>query len=263
MKKTLLSLGAALIAISMNAQVPPTLDFETVGTDSAWFVFANVTDNPAYCAVADNPDNSGINTSVKAGLLEVESSANPWAGLYSTTEIIPFKWSAENAVITLQVYKSVISDFDLKFEAQSSGEWAHEVKVPNTVTDQWEELTFDFSQYIGDTNTIRRIVIIPDFPSSRTEGSTNYFDNIKFGNGSSSAVVSHSNSLFKVFPNPVNNTLFINSATSTEVNIYNLIGTKVLTRIVNSGNDKIDVSGLISGIYMIKAGNYTEKLVVR
>jgi hypothetical protein len=263
MKKILLSIVSALIAVVVNAQVPTTIDFETVGTDSAWYVFANVTDNPAYCAVADNPDNSGINTSTKVGMLEVQATANPWAGLYSTTAITPFKWSEDNAVITIQVYKDVVSDFDLKFEALNSGEYAKEVKVANTVTNEWEELIFDFTDLIGDTNTISRIIIIPDFPASRTTGSVNYFDNIKFGNGGATAVVSNKNSGFKIYPNPVQNVLYVSGVINTEIKIYDILGNEVLSQIIKSINDRIDVSNLKSGIYLIKAGDFTEKLVVK
>jgi hypothetical protein len=263
MKKLLLSIASALLAVAMSAQVSPTIDFETIGIDSAWFVFANVTDNPAYCAVADNPDAAGLNTSAKVGMLEVLTAANPWAGMYSITSITPFKWSTENAIVKVLVYKDVVSDFDLKFEALVSAEWAHELKVANTLTNEWEELTFDFSAYIGDTNTISRIVIIPDFPATRSAGSMNYFDNIKFGSGGSSSVDVNTNSVFRFYPNPVKDVLYISGRANTVVSIYNIMGTRVLNKVLNSANEGIDVSNLISGIYMIKPGNQTERLVVR
>jgi hypothetical protein len=263
MKKLLLTIACALWMVSISAQVPLTIDFETVGTDSAWFVFANVTDNPAYCAVTDNPDATDPNTSAKVGVLEVAATANQWAGMYSITAITPFKWSADNAVIKILVYKDVISDFDLKFETLTASEWAHEVRVSNTVTDEWEELTFDFSEYIGDTNTISRIVIIPDFPATRTAGSLNYIDNIDFGLGANTSVSNKTNSMFRFYPNPVKNLLYIDGQANTVVNLYNIIGTQVMTKVINSTSDRIDVSDLTSGIYLIKAGNQSEKLVVR
>lgn len=263
MKKMLLSIASALLAVSMNAQFPSTLDFETVATDSSWYVFANGTDDTAYCAVADNPSKTGLNVSNKVGKLEVVANANPWAGMFSTTAITPFKWSTENSIVKVLVYKDVISDFDLKFEALNSSEWAKEIKVSNTVTDEWEELTFDFSEFVGDTNTISRIVIIPDFPAARSAGSMNYFDNIQFGSGGSTAVSSKTNSMFRFYPNPVRDVLYFSGHANTVVNIYNIIGTKVITKVTSSASDRIDVSNLTSGIYLVKAGNQTERLVVR
>ena len=74
------------------------------------------------------------------------------------------------------VHKDVISDCAFKLEGP--GGFAHEVKVPNTVTNQWEKLTFDFTADIG--KEVARIVFFPDFPAARTAGSMNYFDNIEF-----------------------------------------------------------------------------------
>jgi hypothetical protein len=74
------------------------------------------------------------------------------------------------------VYKDVISNFNLKLEFVEPG--THDVNVPNTVTNQWEKLTFDYTADIG--KTVKRITIIPDFPATRTAGSMNYFDNIEF-----------------------------------------------------------------------------------
>ena len=54
----------------------------------------------------------------------------------------------------------------------------HDNNVPNTVTNQWEELVFDYTADIG--KTVTRLTIIPDFPSTRTAGSMNYFDRIQF-----------------------------------------------------------------------------------
>jgi hypothetical protein len=161
------------------------------------------------------------------------------------------------------VYKDVISNFDLKFEALDNTKWAHEVQVANTVTNQWEELTFDFSTYIGDTNTISRIVIIPDFPTARTAGSVNYFDNIDFGAGLSNLIKNSTSSNFKFYPNPVSNILYVKGKAGSLVNIYNITGELVMTKITNSTSYRIDVSKLTSGIYFIKADNHIEKLIVK
>ncbi|MGK4568912.1 hypothetical protein [Flavobacterium sp. 3HN19-14] len=46
------------------------------------------------------------------------------------------------------VYKNVISDVGIKF-ATASGDSSGEIKVVNTLINQWEELTFDFTGKVG------------------------------------------------------------------------------------------------------------------
>ena len=82
------------------------------------------------------------------------------------------------------VYKDVVSSFKLGFKVSSDDEDADGVEVSNTSTTGWEELTFDFTDYIGKTYSY--IEFIPDFAAdARTYGSINYWDNITFGSGSS------------------------------------------------------------------------------
>jgi hypothetical protein len=153
-----------------------TIDFETVGQDWSWNIFENGDNDASLYSVVDNPDNTGVNTSTKAGKYIVNASAQPWAGLWSA-DLGSHTFSSDNCIVKLLVYKDVVSNFDLKFENDDQTV-AFELKVANTVTGAWEELTFDFSAQIG--KTVTKIVIIPDFPDARTAGSINYFDNISF-----------------------------------------------------------------------------------
>jgi hypothetical protein len=161
-----------------------TIDFETLGQDWSWTIFENGDNDASLYAVADNPDNTGINTSTKAGKYIVNADGQPWAGLWSA-DIGSLTFTADNSLIKLMVYKDVISNFDLKFE-NDDATVSFELNVANTKTDEWEELTFDFSAQIG--KTVTKIVIIPDFPSTRTGGSTNYFDNISFNQATSTPI---------------------------------------------------------------------------
>jgi len=72
----------------------------------------------------------------------------------------------------------VISDVGIKF-AIANGGARQEIKVPNTVVGQWEELTFDFTGYIGSFETIDidQLIVFPDFQARSTENVV-YFDNI-------------------------------------------------------------------------------------
>jgi hypothetical protein len=158
----------------------PVIDFEPggVGADWTWSVFENA-DNPPLQFVA-NPDRSGANTSATVAMFTARQGGNPWAGTI-TPDKETFTLDASNAIVKVMVYKSVISDVGIKFE-KSGGASTGEIKVANTVVNQWEELTFDFSGVIGsEANTdITSLVVFPDFQGGRTGDNVVYFDNISF-----------------------------------------------------------------------------------
>lgn len=155
------------------------IDFETVGKDWTWDVFENGNDDPALYSVVTNPDKSGINTSEECGKYIVNANAQPWAGIAST-DIGEFTFDETNSTVKIMVYKTIISPVGMKFE-NADNSLSMEIKIPNTVVNEWEELTFDFTPHIG--KTVAKLVLFPDFPDPRTAGSTNYFDNIVFEDG--------------------------------------------------------------------------------
>ena len=195
MKNKIIYLLAILFVISINgivsAQNQP-IDFETGGFGATWTwtVFENDTNPPLE--IIPNPDASGINTSATVAKFTALQAGNPWAGCESLhgSDIGTFTLDATNSTVKIMVWKSVISDVGLKF-VLPSGEALPEIKVANTLTNQWEELTFDFSSRIGHPATIGQdqIVIFPDFDlAGRTQDNIIYFDNITFSpsGGSSS-----------------------------------------------------------------------------
>ena len=180
MKKiTKLVLSALILALSIGVNAQSTIDFETVGNSWTWTVFEY---NPAWSVVA-NPSIGGINTSANVGKMVVAAGDQPWAGVQCAHgDFGPFTLTASAKTIKIMVYKDVISPVGIKLVTNT--DWAQpEIKVSNTVVNQWEELTFDFSAYVdfpGQPGPYDRIVIFPDFPATRTAGSTTYFDNISF-----------------------------------------------------------------------------------
>ncbi len=184
--KNFLRLGIliALLAISGWSFAQSTIDFETVGNNWTWNPFENGVNQAGSFTVIANPNSSGINTSATCGKMVVNADGAPWAGVESKhgTDLGAFTFDATNSIIKIMVYKSVISNVGIKFSDPSG--WSEgELKVPNTKINQWEELTFDFSARIGH-QSCDQIVIFPDFSDPRTAGSTCYFDNIRFSNGS-------------------------------------------------------------------------------
>ncbi|MDX9748775.1 MAG: T9SS type A sorting domain-containing protein [Paludibacter sp.] len=170
---------ASFMFLASGAFAQSTINFETVGQDWAWTIFENGDNAPALYSVVANPAVGGINTSANVAKYIVNANGQPWAGAWSNN-LPDFTFTSENCIVKVMVYKDVISDFLVKFENDDVSV-AFEKKVSNTVTNQWEELTFDFTNRIG--TAVTRLVIIPDFPAARTAGSTNYFDNISFNAG--------------------------------------------------------------------------------
>lgn len=179
MKKLYFTLMLPL-AFMGTAMAQQNMNFEPtgLGANYAWNVFENET-NPALTFVA-NPSASGINTSATVAHYATSLNGMAWAGCETQHgQIGTFVLDAAHATVRIMVYKSVISDVGIKLVAPDGGSFP-EIKKPNTVINQWEELTFNFSASIG--MTIDQIVIFPDFsPIPRTYGSVNYFDNITFG----------------------------------------------------------------------------------
>ncbi|MGB1217755.1 MAG: hypothetical protein ACPG5P_07750, partial [Saprospiraceae bacterium] len=172
----------SFFAFSLSAQNAP-VDFEAGGNGAAWTwtVFENDM-NPPVNIVA-NPNMSGANTSATVAEFTALQAGNPWAGTETMhgADIGTFTVDATNSVIKIMVWKPTISDVGIKL-VENSGAALPEIKVANTVTDQWEELTFDFSGHIG--STYDQIVVFPDFDlAGRTQDNVCYFDNITFSAG--------------------------------------------------------------------------------
>lgn len=161
----------------------PAIDFEVDGYGASlnWNVFENA-DNPALEFVA-NPDTSGINDSSTVAKIIARVGGAPWVGTETAHgDFGPMTLDESNSLIKVMVYKSVISDVGVKFAIASGGAQG-EIKVANTLINQWEELTFDFSGYIGLTEAIDidQIIFFPDFDfAGRTQDNEVYFDNIRF-----------------------------------------------------------------------------------
>lgn len=172
---------SSFIGFSQNAPI----NFEPGGQGASWSynVFENAT-NPALEMVA-NPNPSGINTSSTVAKFTALQAGNPWAGCESVHggNIGTFNLTAANCIVKIMVYKTTISDVGIKFSTPT-GDSSGEIKVANTLINQWEELTFNFSAKIGEpTSTgIDQIVIFPDF-TARTSDNVIYFDNITFSAG--------------------------------------------------------------------------------
>jgi len=175
-----------ITSLSMAQNAP--IDFESggYGADWTWSVFENDT-NPAL-EIIDNPHSTGINTSAKVAKFTALQTGNPWAGTESLQgDLGTFEWTNDNRIVKIMVYKTVISDVGIKFDAGTPpNDWSSgEIKVANTKINEWEELTFDFSLAANppaEFGGLKRIIIFPDFVA-REQDNIVYFDNITFHAG--------------------------------------------------------------------------------
>lgn len=171
------------MAITAMAQTNP-IDFEPAGNGASWTwnVFEMGAQPLQFVA---NPDTSGINTSSTATVFTAQQTNTFYTGCV-TNNIAPFTLNASNSTVKIMVYKTVISNVGIKFEAAAAS--TGELLVANTLINQWEELTFDFSSKIGEPSStnIDGIAIFPDYDNARAQDNVVYFDNITFGAQASS-----------------------------------------------------------------------------
>jgi hypothetical protein len=180
MKKQLFQVFAIIFLFAISnvvfAQPTHTIDFEPSGVGANWdWTVSENADNPPLEFIA-NPVSGGINTSPTVAKFTARQTGNPWA-LFFTDDDGQFTFDATNALVKIMVYKPVISPVHFKVEGTSP---PIELVSANTVINQWEEITFDFSTAIG--NTYSRLVIIPDF-QARTQDNIIYLDNIQVPDG--------------------------------------------------------------------------------
>lgn len=174
------SLAMAATSFAQNGPI----DFEDggYGADWTWTVFENDWNPPVE--ITDNPNPGGINTSSTVMQFTALVDGQPWAGCESQhgADIGTFSIDATNCTVRLMVYKPVISNVGVKF-AQADGGADVEILVPNTVVNEWEELTFDFSPRIGnpESTDVDQIIFFPDFDlAGRTQDNVCYIDNVTF-----------------------------------------------------------------------------------
>ncbi len=68
-------------------------------------------------------------------------------------------------------------------------------------------------------------------------------------------------SVVNVYPNPVNNVLFIETNEASKAEIFAITGTKMTEKTLQKGKNQLDVSSLPKGVYIIKVNNSTFKVI--
>jgi hypothetical protein len=248
-------------ATTGNAFKLATIDYETVGQDWTWSSFGNGANGADLYAVVANPSVSGINTSAQCARYKIGVGAQSWAGIYSDN-IGSVTLSPDNCKVKIMVYKSFISNFDLKFE---NGTFNFETLVPNTKINEWEELTFDLSAQIG--KSITRMVLIPDSNPTRTAERICYWDNISFNSNNPNAIHELGSTVIHIYPNPFRNELNVKSDNEiSQVIVRNLVGQIIKVVNVTSMEATINLNEIATGNYfvtikLVNGKTITQKMV--
>ena len=260
MKIFSISIVSLLISTICIAQNIP-IDFETNGngSDWVWTTFENGS-NPDL-EIVPNPDISGINTSATVAKFTALEVGQPFAGCESLhgAGIGSFTIDESNSTIRIMVWKSVISDVGIKLVRVDN--WSlGEIKIPNTLINEWEQIEFDFSEHIG--NTYDQIVIFPDF-NDRSSDNIIYFDEVYGELAVPSSTKELQKSFIKIVPNPATNSISIQSDYSVDkYEIYSITG-KLVKLEENFDNTEIDIIDLSKGAYIIilKALSQNETII--
>jgi hypothetical protein len=165
--------GCFLLFVVPNLNDGEALDFECEGPEE--YTFFGERDGSITISYADNPDNTGINTSDRAVEVVQTAGVEGWAGFFfDLSEKIDF---SVNQTVKIKVYSpGAGQDINLKLEDQTDGSIAKEIVATTTVANEWEELSFVFSS--GDSDKFDRVVLFFDFFGPKAETTTHYFDDI-------------------------------------------------------------------------------------
>ncbi len=228
-----------------------TINFEATGIGANWdWTMAANGDNPALEFI-DNPYATGINTSAKVAKFSVRDAGDAWA-LCHSDGIGSFKMDATTKIVKIMVWKNRISDVGVKFE----GTTVLELKVPNTKTGEWEELTFDFSALVGVIET--KIVIIPDF-AERAADDVVYFDNISFTDGTISTIANAPIENISIFAaEGVLNVNCPEDLFNGKIEVFNLTGQIISSKNIFSANEQLSIE---KGFYIVKISDQNNKQV--
>ena len=213
--------------------------------------------------------NSGANN---LAYVAKSSSAATWAGVTISNESglennIPV--TSSNSKMYVHTYVTGSSNTGipvrLKIENKNDPTQSVETEAYTTVVDAYEVLEFDFNNEATGTAALNESYpfnmasLFFNFGSAGDDQTVYYFDNISFGSPISLGLDIVSNESFKLYPNPVEDYLYIQSSDTTikNIDIYSILGKKIYS---TSSENRLDMSSYSAGIYFIKVNNSTFKI---
>ncbi len=143
--------------------------------------------------------------------------------------------------------------FYLMLKSTTSSEIRYNITPSNIVFDSWQTVSVPMSHFINQGFVPSQFQVWKVDAPSDLYSKFVYLDNIFF---TTNPLNSTNNELvkFSMYPNPVNDVLYFNAeANITNVEIFNLMGQKVMVNKFNNTNVNLNVSNLNSGVYIVNA----------
>jgi hypothetical protein len=221
--------------------------FESGTTARHFFDFES-----AIMTSLSNPDIDLDNGSANVGKI-VRYLGAPYGGSKITfTNNLDF---VNSPVITMKVWTSAPIGTNVTLKAEKPF-WGEERSVQTTKTEEWETLSFDFTNAPTDMPTLALLFDFVAGSSNVGDGSatsTFYFDEIKYANVPLGGI-EESKELFSVYPNPTSDKWTVRNSSSTgcTIQIFDLKGQQLYQVLTSSQSHTIDATDFAAGIYLAK-----------
>ena len=210
-----------------------------------------------------NPDIDVDNGSANVGKI-VRYLGAPYGGSKITfTNNLDF---VNSPVITMKVWTSAPIGTNVTLKAEKPF-WGEERSAQTTKTEEWETLSFDFTNAPTDMPTLALLFDFVAGSSNVGDGSatsTFYFDEIKYANVPLGGI-EESKELFSVYPNPTSDKWTVRNPSSTgcTIQIFDLKGQQIYQVLTSSQSHTIDATDFAAGIYLAKIQSGANEQTVR
>ena len=210
-----------------------------------------------------NPDIDVDNGSANVGKI-VRYLGAPYGGSKITfTNNLDF---VNSPVITMKVWTSAPIGTNVTLKAEKPF-WGEERSVQTTKIEEWETLSFDFTNAPTDMPTLALLFDFVAGSSNVGDGSatsTFYFDEIKYANVPLGGI-EESKELFSVYPNPTSDKWTVRNPSSTgcTIQIFDLKGQQLYQVLTSSQSHTIDATDFAAGIYLAKIQSGANEQTVR
>ncbi len=123
--------------------------------------------------------------------------------------------------------------------------------------------TADISSYITNNTYIAFI-----YNSTNSDASTWEIDNVQVLGVIGTGISNNELNEFEVYPNPADDYILLKSENLRFINIYTLNGSLVHKSLINSNNNRVDISNLPAGLYFVEGvtntgSRYTKKISIK
>ena len=210
-----------------------------------------------------NPDVDADNGSANVGKV-IRYLGAPYGGSKITfANNLDF---VNHPVITMKVWTSAPIGTNVTLKAEKPF-WGEERSVQTTKTEEWETLSFDFTNAPTDMPTLALLFDFVAGSSNVGDGSatsTFYFDEIKYANVPLGGI-EESKELFSVYPNPTSDKWTVRNPSSTgcTIQIFDLKGQQLYQVLTSSQSHTIDATDFAAGIYLAKIQSGANEQTVR